>query len=218
MVRQGASAYRAAEITVPEDIQLAAARAPAEDNLVREITEVLQADAVQRRGTTGQESRSGQYPMDWLLISHADHPDSSRARSTSPAASTGCPAALLASHLGVLAGMHGFRPRIDSRLYELGVRKIPQLHPAQVICEPDDFDLRETVMRQEAGKSVAGSGRNLRSTPGRHLVPDVTGRFEKYRAPAFLLAGKAVKSYVAHAPARPGQLPWPERRRTGTRR
>jgi len=65
--------------------------------------------------------------------------------------------ALLASHPGVLAGLDGFRPRAGSRLHELGVRgvrKIPQLHPPQVICEPDDFDL--AVLDPQGGCTVAG--------------------------------------------------------------
>ena len=72
---------------------------------------------------------------------------------------------LLASHLGVLAGMDGFRPSVGSRLFELGVRgarKIPELHPSQVICEPDDFDLAVLDPRDRC--MVAGAVERL---PGR---------------------------------------------------
>ena len=65
--------------------------------------------------------------------------------------------ALLASHPGVLDGLDGFRPRAGSRLYQLGVRgirKLPQLYPPQVICEPDDFDL--AVLDPQDRRTVAG--------------------------------------------------------------
>ena len=63
---------------------------------------------------------------------------------------------LLARHPGVLADMDAFRPRADSRLYQLGVRavrKLPQLSPPQVICEPDNFDLR--VLEPQDGRTIA---------------------------------------------------------------
>lgn len=53
---------------------------------------------------------------------------------------------LLSSHPGVLADLDGFRPRAESRLHQLGVlgvRKLSQLHPPQVVCEPDYFDARD---------------------------------------------------------------------------
>jgi hypothetical protein len=63
---------------------------------------------------------------------------------------------LLASHPDVLAGLDDFRPRASNCRYQLGVRgirKVPQLHPPQVICEPDDFNL--AVLDPEGGHTVA---------------------------------------------------------------
>jgi hypothetical protein len=42
--------YRAGEITVPDDVEAAAGRAPAEDNVVREAAGVRQAEPVQCPG------------------------------------------------------------------------------------------------------------------------------------------------------------------------
>ena len=64
---------------------------------------------------------------------------------------------LLARHPIVQADMDGFRPRPDSRLHQLGVRgvrKLPRLHPPQVICEPDDFD--SAVLEPQDGRAIAG--------------------------------------------------------------
>jgi hypothetical protein len=47
--RQCAVAYRAGEVAIPDDVELTAGRAAAEDNLVREVAGVRQAGAVQRR-------------------------------------------------------------------------------------------------------------------------------------------------------------------------
>jgi NACHT domain len=99
----------------------------------------------------------------WYLILD---PEATQVRSLHAEAGT-----LLASHPGVLAGLDGFRPRADSRLYQLGVRgirKLPQLHPPQVICEPDDFDL--AVLDPQNGRTVAGVIEQLASRKAAKLA------------------------------------------------
>ena len=85
----------------------------------------------------------------WYLILD---PAATRARELRAEAGT-----LLARHPIVQADTDGFRPRADSRLHQLGVRgvrKLPRLHPPQVICEPDDFD--SAVLEPQDGRAIAG--------------------------------------------------------------
>src|SRR5690242_691952 len=50
-LRQGAVTYRTGEAAAPDDVELAAGRAAAEDELVREVAGMRQAGPVQRRGS-----------------------------------------------------------------------------------------------------------------------------------------------------------------------
>ncbi|MDQ0815404.1 hypothetical protein QFZ63_007118 [Streptomyces sp. B3I7] len=92
-LRQAAAAHGADEVALSYDVEPSAARAPPEHQLMGESGGCSSPTSPRARATSGQETVSWQYPVEWLLTSLTTRRPAPRTKPISPALSTLAPPA-----------------------------------------------------------------------------------------------------------------------------